>query len=120
MSNSVQRQVLEAAAGLAALLLLVCIVAVPSADARELARFNGTWVKKNPPGIGTWIRIEADAQGPSRVILSWAAPFVAADAQGQYGANVVWRNDSSSCWYDMRRSGTELTLRLTRGEPPGA
>jgi hypothetical protein len=105
---------------LAALLFLACTVAVAPAGAQELARFSGTWIKKNAPGIGTWIRIEVDAQRPSRVFLSWAAPFVAADAQGQYGANVVWRNDSSSCWYDMRRAGTELTVRLTKGDPPGA
>jgi hypothetical protein len=98
-------------------------MAPPPAGAQDLATFTGKWVKTNnstkpdQPGIGAWIEILAGK--PARVVLSWAPPAVVADAQGQHGANVVWRSDATSCWYDMQRTPMKMTLRLTKSEPPG-
>jgi hypothetical protein len=97
--------------------ILVGAASLSPSSARDLSTFEGTWIKTNSPGIGTWIRI--DAGSPARAVLSWTAPAVMADAQGRHGANVVWRSEAASCWYDMKRLGTKLTLRLTRGDPPG-
>jgi hypothetical protein len=106
-----------------ALSMLVCAASWPASVAQEHSAFKGTWIKTNNPtqphqlGIGVWIKF--DAETPPRVYLSWAAPAVVADAQGQHGANVVWRSEVSSCWYDMKRLGTKLTVRLTKSDPPG-
>lgn len=95
-----------------------------SALSADIGHFRGRWTKTtqptrpDQPGIGAWIKFDAD--DPSRLYLSWAPPMVVSDAEGRNGANFVWRNDATSCWYDMSRMGTKLVVRLTKSEPPGA
>jgi len=101
--------------------LAICIAA--AAQAENLASFRGEWVKTNAParsdqpGIGSYIIF--DPRDPTRLILSWAAPMRVALAEGQYGADMVWRNDVASCWYQASRVGSKLTLRSVKSEPPG-
>jgi hypothetical protein len=99
-------------------LLLAGLAAVSPCGAQDLAAFKGKWVKTDNPGKGSWIEI--DGRKPARVVLSWGAPAVMTDAGGQYGANVVWRTEASSCWYEAHRTRTKLIVRLAKADPPGA
>jgi hypothetical protein len=124
MLHSIRGYAVRAGIALVAVSIVFTDLSLSSSGAQDLSVFEGTWIKTSgstrpdQPGIGAWIEI--DAEKPARVVLSWGAPAVMADARGEHGANVVWRSELAACWYEMKRLGTKLTVRLIRGDPPGA
>jgi hypothetical protein len=111
---------IRAAIGFFVLFASVWAGCCPASLAQELSDLKGTWIRTDSPTradqppIGAWIKID----GGPLVVLSWARPARIADAQGQHGANFVWRSDSFSCWYEITRGENTLTFRLARGDPP--
>ncbi len=99
---------------------VACFATSQSSHAQTNSRLQGTWVKVTPaarsdqPGIGAWIRFDS----ATAITLSWAPPGTISDARGEHGSNLILQNNQIKCWYELRRAGSKLTMRLMRGEPP--